>query len=316
MPRAPVRSSPAHQRGRRLPPWLTRPLPAGRPFATTRQAVADSRVTTVCQEAKCPNLGECWSAGTATFMVLGDKCTRRCRFCSVTTARPEAPAADEPARLAEAASRLDLGHVVVTSVARDDLPDHGAAHFAECVRTVRGKCPHATVEVLPADFRARRDCIAALCQAGPDIYNHNIETVERLTPAVRPQARYRRSLRVLRLVKEIAPGILTKSGLMVGLGETEDEILQTFEDLRDVGCDILTVGQYLQPAPDCATVARYYRPEEFGKLARVAEALGFLSVASGPFVRSSYNAAELFARLRRGHEPQPESAGMPPPAVY
>jgi lipoic acid synthetase len=302
MPTAPVPSSLARNRGRRLPPWLRRPLPGGRAFATTRQVVADSGVATVCQQAKCPNLCECWSAGTATFMILGDKCTRGCRFCSVKTARPDPPAADEPARLAEAASRLALRHVVVTAVARDDLPDHGAAHFAECVRAIRLKCPEAAIEVLPADFRARRDCIATLCRAGPDIYNHNIETVERLAPTVRPQAKYRRSIEVLRLAKEIAPSMLTKSGLMVGLGETEDEILRTFEDLRSIGCDILTVGQYLQPAPECLPVTRFYRPEEFGKLARAAQAMGFLSVAAGPFVRSSYNAVEVFERTRQARD--------------
>ena len=253
----------------------------------------------MCQAAKCPNLSECWSAGTAAFMILGDKCTRRCRYCSVSTARPDPPAADEPARLAEAAARLGLGHMVITAVARDDLPDHGAGHFAECVRRVRETCPQATVEVLPADFRARRECVAVLCEAGPDIYNHNIEVVERLTPAIRPQGEYRRSLEVLEMVKEIASDMLTKSGLMIGLGETEDEILQTCRDLRDVGCDILTIGQYLQPAADCAPVARYYPPAEFGELARTARALGFLSVASGPFVRSSYNAADVFEQARR-----------------
>jgi lipoic acid synthetase len=235
-------------------------------------------------------------------MILGDKCTRGCRFCSVTTARPDPPAADEPARLADAAARLALRHVVVTAVSRDDLPDHGAAHFAECVRAIRLKCPEAAIEVLPADFRARRDCITTLCRAGPDIYNHNIETVERLAPTVRPQAKYHRSLEVLRLAKEIAPGMPTKSGLMVGLGETEDELLRTFEDLRSAGCDILTVGQYLQPAPECLPVTRFYRPEEFGKLAQAAQATGFISVAAGPFVRSSYNAVEVFERAKQARD--------------
>lgn len=295
VPRPSVISPPESRPQRRLPLWLKRPLPAGE-FNRTKQTVADSGLATVCQEARCPNLTECWSARTATFMVLGDRCTRRCRFCAVATARPDPPANDEPVRLARAVARLGLRHVVITAVARDDLPDEGAGHFARCVRKIHETSPHATVEVLPADFHARTECIAALCRAGPDIYNHNVETVEWLTPAVRPQAKYRRSLEVLRIVKQIAPDMLTKSGLMVGLGETEDELRQTFEDLRETGCDVLTIGQYLAPSPKHAPVARFYRPQEFEKLARIAEGLGFLSVASGPFVRSSYNAAQMFER--------------------
>ncbi|MFQ5490941.1 MAG: lipoyl synthase [Phycisphaerae bacterium] len=295
----PVLAPPDERPRRRLPPWLKRPLPGGQTFSSTRRIVADSGVATVCEQAHCPNLPECWSAGTATFMILGDKCTRRCHYCAVQTARPDPPAADEPARLAEAAARLHLRHVVVTAVARDDLPDEGAGHFAECVRLLRRHCPATTVEVLPADFHARPDCVASLCDAGPDIYNHNIETVERLTPVVRPQGRYRRSLQVLGLVKQINPDLLTKSGLMVGLGETEAEILQTFEDLRDVGCDVLTVGQYLQPSPQHAPVHTFYRPETFDRLADSARAMGFLSIAAGPFVRSSYNAAEVFEQTQK-----------------
>jgi len=296
-----ISSAPARPR-RRLPPWLKRPLPAG-DFGQTRATVAASGVATVCQEARCPNLTECWSARTATFMILGDACTRRCHFCAVTTARPQPPANDEPARLAQAVARLGLRHTVITAVARDDLPDEGAAHFAECVSRINRACPDATVEVLPADFHARPECIGVLCTAGPDIYNHNLETVERLTPSVRPQARYRRSLEVLRIVKQIAPEMLTKSGLMVGLGETPDELTRAFEDLRRAGCDVLTVGQYLQPTPKHRPVQRYYRPEEFDGFARTAAGLGFLSVASGPFVRSSYNAAEVFRRTRQAREP-------------
>ncbi len=260
--------------------------------------MADSGVATVCQEARCPNLTECWSARTATFMILGQRCTRRCRFCAVTTARPDPPAEDEPLRLAEAVAKLGLRHVVITAVARDDLPDQGAGHFARCVRQIRQASPRSSVEVLPADFQARSECIATLCRAGPDIYNHNIETVERLTPAVRPQAKYRRSLEVLRIVKSIAADMLTKSGLMVGLGETEEEIVRTLEDLRGVGCDVLTIGQYLQPSAKHAPVARFYPPGEFDRLARIAVEMGFASVAAGPFVRSSYNAAEVFQRTR------------------
>jgi len=283
---------------RRLPAWLKRPLPIGGTMAATRRVVAASGVATVCQEARCPNLTECWSHKTATFMILGDRCTRRCRFCAVQTARPEPPAPDEPKRLAEAVARLGLRHVVITAVARDDLPDEGAGQFAACVRAVREEAPAASVEVLPADLHARRELIAMICEAGPDVYNHNVETVERLTPAIRPQAKYRRSLEVIRLVKEAYPKITTKSGLMVGLGETHDELRQTLEDLRAVGCEIVTIGQYLQPSPQHAPVARFYEPAEFEDLADLGRQLGFTGVASGPFVRSSYNAAEVFDRTR------------------
>lgn len=284
---------------RRLPPWLKRPLPSG-DFGHTTRVVAESGVATVCQEARCPNLSECWSKRHATFMILGDKCTRRCHYCAVGTARPDPPEADEPDRLAEAVGRLNLRHVVITAVARDDLADEGAGHFARCVTAIHERCPTTTVEVLPADFHARRECIEVLCEAGPELYNHNLEMVERLTPRFRPQGKYRRSLDVLRITKEIAPQIMTKSGVMVGLGETIKELQRSFEDLRGVGCDVLTVGQYLQPTLDRhAPVARYYTPDEFEQLGEYARGLGFVSVASGPFVRSSYNAAEVFEESRR-----------------
>ncbi|MBP7933452.1 MAG: lipoyl synthase [Phycisphaerae bacterium] len=284
---------------RRLPPWLRRPLPSGGQMAGTGRIVAESGVATVCQEARCPNLTECWSHRTATFMILGNRCTRHCRFCAVTTARPEPPATDEPDRLAEAVARLGLRHVVVTAVARDDLEDEGAGQFAACIRAIRGRVPEASIEVLPADLHARPECIALICDARPDVFNHNLETVQRLTPIVRPQAKYHRSLAVLRQVRERCPEMTTKSGLMVGLGESQDELRQTLADLRTVGCDLVTIGQYLQPTPKHAPIARFYEPAEFDELARVAEALGFSGVASGPFVRSSYNAAEVFDRAKR-----------------
>jgi lipoyl synthase len=284
---------------RRLPPWLKRPLPIGGQMAGTGRIVAQSGVATVCQEARCPNLTECWSHRTATFMILGDRCTRRCRFCAVTTARPEPPAADEPERLAEAVAQLGLRHVVITAVARDDLEDEGAGQFAACVHAIRDRVPDASIEVLPADLHARPECIALICDARPDVFNHNLETVERLTPIVRPQAKYRRSLEVLRQVKERCPAMTTKSGLMVGLGEDGDELRQTLADLRAVGCDVVTIGQYLQPTPEHAPIARFYEPAEFDELARAAEELGFSGVASGPFVRSSYNAAEVFDQAKR-----------------
>ncbi len=284
---------------RRLPPWLKRPLPSG-DFAHTTTVVAESGLATVCQEAKCPNLSECWSKRHATFMILGDKCTRRCHYCAVQTARPDPPAADEPQRLARAVARLGLRHVVLTAVARDDLEDDGAGHFARCVAAIHESCPKTTVEVLPADFRGRRECVEALCDAKPELYNHNLEMVERLTPKIRPQGKYGRSLEVLRIVKEIAPQLITTSGLMVGFGETIDELHRTFDDLRAVGCDVLTIGQYLQPTlTHHAPVMRYYTPDEFDKLGEYARSLGFLSVASAPFVRSSYNASEVFGESRR-----------------
>jgi len=284
---------------RRLPSWLKRPLPSG-DFTHTVNVVGESGVATVCQEARCPNLSECWSKRHATFMILGDKCTRRCHYCAVETARPDPPQVDEPARLATAVAKLQLRHVVVTAVARDDLDDEGAGHFANCVRAIHDACPTTTVEVLPADFHARRECIEALCDAAPELYNHNLEMVERLTPQFRPQGKYRRSLDVLRIAKAIAPRILTKSGLMVGLGEATDELHRAFDDLRAVNCDVLTIGQYLQPTLDGhAPVAKFYTPEEFDRLGEQARSLGFLSVASGPFVRSSYNAADVFEESRR-----------------
>lgn len=261
----------------------------------TRTVVEASGVATVCQEARCPNVTECWSHRTATFMILGDTCTRCCRFCAVRSGRPSPPAVDEPQRLAEAAARLGLRHVVITSVSRDDLPDEGASHFAECVRQVRARLPESTIEVLPPDFHARQECISVLCQARPDVYNHNIETVERLTPQVRSNADYRRSLRVLQLVKQMDAPTTTKSGLMIGLGETNEEIERALSDLHGAGCQIATIGQYLQPSKEHWPVARYYTPEEFGALAARAKSMGFKAVAAGPFVRSSYNAGEVFA---------------------
>ena len=286
--------------------WLKKRWPVGGDLPATARIVGRSKVATVCEEARCPNRVECWSRRTATFMILGDRCTRRCRFCAVRTARPEPPDPDEPRRLALAAAELGVRHVVITAVARDDLADEGAGHFGACVREVRALLPDATIEVLPADLHARGELIAAICEAGPDIYNHNIETVERLTPVIRPQGKYRRSLDVLGMVKELRPDLPTKSGLMVGLGETREDIRRTLADLREVQCDILTVGQYLQPSPDHVPVARYVPPEEFDEIAERARDLGFAAVASAPFVRSSYKAAEVFEKSLRqsGRKPQ------------
>jgi lipoic acid synthetase len=285
-------------RKRRLPPWLKRPLPTAGMAATSR-IVAESGVATVCEEARCPNLTECWSRKTATFMIMGDKCTRRCHYCAVETAKPDPLSETEPMRMGKAAAALGLRHVVITAVARDDLADEGAGHYASCVRAVHEAVPGCTVEVLPADFHARPECIATLCEAEPEIYNHNLETVARLHPPIRPLGDYHRSLRVLRRVKETDPQIVTKSGLMAGLGETREELLTAIRNLRSAGCDVLTLGQYLQPSPKHAPVARYYPPKEFDELACEAEAMGFLAVAAGPFVRSSYNADLVFERVEK-----------------
>ncbi len=284
------------RRARRLPPWLKRPVPAGSDLLETRKLVRGLRLNTVCVEARCPNLSECWGKRTATFMILGDHCTRNCRFCAVSAGPLAPPAADEPRRLVEATRQLGLRHVVITSVTRDDLPDEGATHFAHCIQAVHNELPDVTVEVLTPDFHARRELIEQVLTAHPNVFNHNVETVPRLHPTIRPEADYFRSLQTLRLAREIQPKLVTKSGIMVGLGESADELLAAFGDLRDVGCRLLTIGQYLQPShgTDHAPVARFYEPHEFRSLGDAAKQLGFAAVASGPFVRSSYFAENLY----------------------
>lgn len=279
---------------RRLPAWLKKPLPPGDAMMRTRELLRGLKLTTVCAEARCPNLAECWTRGTATFMVLGDRCTRRCHFCAVSTARPEPPEADEPERLAEAASALGLRHVVITSVARDDLEDEGAGHFARCIAATRARLPEATIEVLTPDFHARPELIKTVISARPEVFNHNIETVASQQKRVRPAGRYERSLEVLRIAKRLDARVRTKSGLMVGLGETMDEIKQVFADLLAAGCDLLTIGQYLRPGDEHVPVERFVTPEEFEEMGRLAEEMGFAAVASGPFVRSSYFAETLY----------------------
>ena len=232
----------------------------------------DLRLHTVCEEAQCPNRWECWSAGTATFMIAGDRCTRACGFCAVTTAKPFALEADEPARVAEAVLRMKLKHVVVTAVARDDLRDGGAVHFAETIRAIRAANPAIVIEVLTPDFHGKEECLRAVADAGPEIFNHNIETVERLTPLVRSRAKYRLSLDVLKRMKEIAPQIVTKSGMMLGLGETEPEIFQAMDDLREAGVQVLTLGQYLRPTPQHLPVVEYIHPDTFAMHKRAATA--------------------------------------------
>jgi lipoic acid synthetase len=281
----------------RLPEWARKgdPLsPAARPL---RMLLREQHLVTVCEEARCPNLPDCFARGTATFMLLGDRCTRRCGYCSVATARPEPPDRDEPARIGEAAARLRLRYVVLTAVARDDLDDGGAAHFAATVEAVRARLPEARIEVLTPDFQGDPAALAAVLAARPDVFNHNIETVPRLFPAVRAQGSYRRSLDLLAEAKTVRPGQVTKSGLMVGLGETDEEIDAVLVDLRARGVDIVTLGQYLRPTRDHLPVARYIPPAGFETYAARARALGFPSVYSGVFVRSSFNAEEVAATL-------------------
>lgn len=277
----------------RLPRWLKRELPRGNGDNFTARLLEELKLETVCEEAKCPNRMECWSQQTATFMVLGDVCTRPCGFCAVQRGRPAPPAEDEPARLAEAAARLGLRHVVVTSVTRDDLPDGGADHFYRCVVAVRERTG-ASVEVLTPDFVSCKPALARVCEARPDVFNHNVETVPRLYRAVRgPKSDYAWTLEMLAQVKRYDSTIRTKSGLMLGLGETREELLGVLEDLRRHDVDFLTLGQYLQPSLKHLPVVRYVPPEEFDEWGRIARDLGFLKVASGPFVRSSYHARDM-----------------------
>ncbi len=277
----------------RLPRWLKREVPKGNANHFTARLLEELGLETVCDNAKCPNRMECYSQKTATFMVLGNVCTRPCGFCAVSRGRPDAIPADEPARLAEAARRLGLEHVVITSVTRDDLPDGGADHFYQCVQAVRA-VTGAAVEVLTPDFLNNPAALRRVVDAAPEVFNHNTETVPRLYRKVRgPKSDYRWTLELLRLVKQWNPNIRTKSGLMLGLGETREELLEVLVDLRDVGCDSLTLGQYLQPGEGYLPVVRYVPPEEFDELGDVARSLGFAKVASGPFVRSSYHARDM-----------------------
>jgi lipoic acid synthetase len=285
---------PSELRRARLPDWLRMPLPTADTFGRTRSLLDELKLHTVCESAKCPNHWECWSKGTATFMIAGDRCTRACGFCAVATAKPLALEADEPQRVAEAAQRMRLRHVVITAVARDDLADGGAGHFARTILAVRELNPGIVIEVLTPDFNDRDAAIDTVVAVRPNIFNHNLETIRRLTPEVRHRATYERSLAVLRKAKERgAAGLFTKSGLMLGLGETEPEVLAALGDLRAVGCDILTLGQYLQPSLRHLAVQAFIPPAQFVSYARAAQALGFVHVASGPLVRSSYHADEF-----------------------
>jgi lipoyl synthase len=283
------------------PDWIKVRLPSNPVFFSTKALVTDLRLHTVCESAQCPNRWECWGQGTATFMIAGDRCTRACGFCAVTTARPFALEDDEPDRIAEAVRRMKLKHVVITAVARDDLPDGGANHFARTINALQELDPGLVVEVLVPDFNGRENSLRAVLDARPDIFNHNLETVERLTPAVRSRAKYRLSLEVLRRAKQIDAEVVTKSGVMLGLGETETELFQALDDLREAEVEVLTLGQYLRPTPKHLPVVEYIRPETFAAYREIAEKKGFAYVASGPLVRSSYHAADFNpGRRRRG----------------
>lgn len=280
------------------PPWIKVRLPSNPKFFSTKALISDLRLHTVCESAQCPNRWECWSQGTATVMIAGERCTRACGFCAVTTAKPFALEEDEPQRVAEAVRRMDLKHVVITAVARDDLADGGANHFARTIQAVREMDPSIIIEVLVPDFHAQDWCIEIVTKAAPEIFNHNMETVERLTPLVRSRAKYNTSLEVLRKAKELSPTIVTKSGVMLGLGETEPELFQTMDDLREVGCQVLTMGQYLRPSPKHLPVIEFITPEKFEAYGEIARAKGFSHVASGPLVRSSYHAADFHPVVR------------------
>jgi len=278
---------------RRLPAWLRRPIAHGGEYAAVEGLLDRLELSTVCREARCPNRGECYASGTATFLIAGDVCTRGCRFCAVESRRPVPLDPGEPDRVAEAVEAMGLRHAVVTMVTRDDLDDGAAAHVVATIEAVRARTPDVAVEVLVSDFGGRGASVDAVADARPDVFNHNVETVPRLYKTVRPGADYRRSLAVLARAGERAPGMPTKSGLMLGLGETHDEVVEAMRDLREAGVELLTLGQYLRPSAAHLPVAAFVEPDEFAKLARVGRRLGFSGVASAPFVRSSYHAAEL-----------------------
>ena len=291
----------------RKPDWIRVKAPTSRGYAATRTLMRESGLHTVCEEAACPNIGECWAQGHATVMILGDVCTRACAFCNVATGKPRAVDPFESANVALAVARLGLAHVVVTSVDRDDLADGGAAQFVAVIEAIRAESPQTTIEVLTPDFLRKPGALEAVVDAGPDVFNHNVETVPRLYPRIRPGARYFHSLRLLERAAERNPRLFTKSGLMAGLGEERAELLQVMDDMRSAGVDFLTIGQYLQPTPRHAAVARYVPPDEFDGLRDAALGKGFLLAACTPLTRSSYHAGEDFARLRAVREAAAQS---------
>lgn len=283
----------------RLPEWLTIRLPRPGTIKEVEEMMRSKNLHTVCESARCPNLPECWSKKTATFMILGDTCTRSCGFCAIKVGRGEELDPFEPINVARTARTMGMKHVVVTSVARDDLKDEGAEQFAKTIRALQKECPDVIVEVLTPDFKGKRECIQMVTDARPDIFNHNIETIERLHTVVRPQAKYARTLGVLRAVKELDPTIYTKSGIMLGLGETRDEVVKTLRDLRGIGVDAVTIGQYLRPTMHHLPVVSFIHPDEFKEYEAIGEEMGFAFVASGPFIRSSYNAIAFSEKVMR-----------------
>jgi lipoyl synthase len=286
----------------RKPPWLRVRAPGSAGYVATRAIVKENGLVTVCEEAGCPNIGECWSVGHATMMIMGDICTRACAFCNVATGLPKPLDPSEPERVARAVSQMGLSHVVITSVDRDDLADGGAEHFAAVVRAIRAAAPATTIEVLTPDFLRKGEAADAVIEARPDVFNHNLETVPRLYLSIRPGARYYQSLRLLERVKTRDPSMFTKSGLMVGLGEAKTEVMQVMDDMRVAGVDFLTIGQYLQPSRRHAAVERFVEPEEFAGYEAIARAKGFLMVSASPLTRSSHHAGEDFAKLRAARD--------------
>ncbi|MDW3207590.1 MAG: lipoyl synthase [Alphaproteobacteria bacterium] len=286
----------------RKPDWIRVKAPVSKEYKATRKIVEDHQLVTVCQEAACPNIGECWAKKHATFMIMGEICTRACAFCNVSTGRPNALDPFEPYRIADAVEKLGLEHVVITSVDRDDLDDGGAAHFANVINAIRERTPATTIEILTPDFKGKAGALETVVAARPDVFNHNLETVPRLYPTIRPGARYFTSLQLLAMVKQLDPSIFTKSGLMVGLGETKIEIQQLMDDYRAADVDFLTIGQYLQPTPKHAAIDRFVTPQEFESYASMARARGFLMVSSTPLTRSSYHAGDDFRKLREARE--------------
>ncbi|RMB08782.1 lipoyl synthase [Eilatimonas milleporae] len=301
----PIKADPAAKTAvRRKPDWIRVKAPTSREFAETKKLMRSKKLHTVCEEAACPNIGECWSKRHATVMILGDTCTRACAFCNVKTGRPMKVDPLEPLHTAEACASMGLNHIVITSVDRDDLPDGGADQFVKVIKAIREMSPETTIEILTPDFRNKPGAIEKVAEARPDVFNHNLETVPRLYPTIRPGARYFHSLRLLDTVKKVDPTIFTKSGMMVGLGEERLEVSQVMDDMRMADIDFITMGQYLQPTPRHARVDRFVTPDEFKAYARMARGKGFLMVSATPLTRSSYHAGDDFAKLRATREKQ------------
>jgi len=304
-PRHPEKAHRPDSPVQKKPDWIRVKAPVSAGYFATQKIMRDNGLHTVCEEAGCPNIGECWEKKHATFMIMGDTCTRACAFCNVKTGLPGALDASEPGHVADATAKLGLAHIVVTSVDRDDLPDGGALHFAETIRAIRERCPQTTIEVLTPDFLRKDGALEVVVEARPDVFNHNLETVPSLYLTVRPGARYFHSLRLLQRVKELDPAMFTKSGIMVGLGEDRNDVLQVMDDMRSAQVDFLTVGQYLQPTRKHHEVKRFVPPDEFRSLETIAYAKGFLMVASSPLTRSSHHAGDDFARLKAARAAAP-----------